>query len=116
VCPSLFVINIGKQGNQVCCRVDGHHSGIGCHHELCVCLFANQSSFPFTNFSCGITNFSMFGCSEQSGAPFFLTAYTMQVRGWHAIAGNKCSDNLKAVLGTMEAILCFKAWLKESSY
>jgi hypothetical protein len=25
VCPLLFVINDGKQGNQLCCRTNGHH-------------------------------------------------------------------------------------------
>jgi hypothetical protein len=38
-------------------------------------------------------------------------------KGWHSLAGNKYGNNLEAVLlGTMEAILCFKARLKESSY
>jgi hypothetical protein len=161
VCPMLFVINDGKQGDQLCCRVNGHHSSINCHHRSCDCLFDDhdnpevecsflstatvnnlrrndcddelhelsiykvdntcrqtiRSSFPRTDFSRGITNLSMIECSEQSGALFFLAALTMQVQGWHALSGDKYrSDNLEAVLGTMEAILCFEAWLKESTY
>jgi hypothetical protein len=58
----------------------------------------------------------MVECSEQSGALFFLAALTMQVQGWHALAGNKYGDNLEAALGTMEAILCFEVWLEELPY
>ena len=40
VCPLLFVINDGKQGDQLCCHVNGHHSSICCHHSWsCDCLF-----------------------------------------------------------------------------
>ncbi len=38
VCPLLFVINDGKQGDQLCCRVHGHHSSILRHHCSCDCL------------------------------------------------------------------------------
>ena len=40
----------------------------------------------------------------------------MQVQGWHALVGNKYGQNLEAVAATMEAILCFDAWLEEPSY
>ena len=40
----------------------------------------------------------------------FVLAYTQ------ALAGNKYGDNLDAVLGTLEAILCFEAWLEEPTY
>jgi hypothetical protein len=219
VCPLLFVINDGKQGDQLCCRVNGHHSSIRRHHRSCDCLFDDldnpdvecsflstatvnslcrngsddelhelsiyrvdnafnriqmgqnphgifmcavvdvmhtvqhgiimyslesfkkglgaqtlqlldrmalsfnktccqtiRSSFPRTDFSRGITNLSLVECSEQSGALFFLAILTMQVQGWHALAGNKYGDNLEAVLGTLEAILCFEAWLEEPTY
>ena len=219
VCPLLFVINDGKQGDQLCCRVNGHHSSIRRHHRSCDCLFDDldnpefecsflstaavnnvcrngcddalhelsiyrvdnafnriqmgqnphgifmcavvdvmhtvqhgiimyslesfkkglsvrrlqlldrmalsfnktccqtiRTSFPRTDFSRGITNLSLVECSEQSGALFFLAILTMQVQGWHALAGNKYGDNLEAVLGTLEAILCFEAWLEEPTY
>ena len=41
---------------------------------------------------------------------------TMQVQSWNALAGNKYVDNVEAVLGTMEVILCLEAWPEESSY
>ena len=75
------------------------------------CRQTIRSSFPRTDFSHGITNLSLAECSKQSGALFFLATVTMQ--GWHALAGNKYGDNLEAVLGTLEAILYFEAWLEE---
>ena len=39
VCPLLFVINDGKQGDQLCCRITSHHSSILRHHRSCHCLY-----------------------------------------------------------------------------
>ncbi|KAI2491812.1 hypothetical protein MHU86_22751 [Fragilaria crotonensis] len=39
VCPLLFVINDGKQGDQLCCRINGHHSSTLRHHRSCDCLY-----------------------------------------------------------------------------
>jgi hypothetical protein len=39
MCPLLFVISDGKQGSQLCCRVNGPCSSICCHHQLRDCLF-----------------------------------------------------------------------------
>jgi len=39
VCPLLFVINDGKQGDQLCCRVNGHHPSQVRHHRSCDCNF-----------------------------------------------------------------------------
>ncbi len=44
VCPLLFVINDGKQSDQLCCRVNGHHSSILRHHRLCDCLYEELDS------------------------------------------------------------------------
>jgi hypothetical protein len=41
VCPLLFVINDGKQGDQLCCRINGHHSSTLRHHRSCDCLYEN---------------------------------------------------------------------------
>ena len=39
ICPLLFVINDGKQGDQLCCRVNGHHRSQIRHHRSCDCVF-----------------------------------------------------------------------------
>ena len=39
VCPLLFVINDGKQGDQLCCRANGHHRSQRRHHRSCDCQF-----------------------------------------------------------------------------
>ena len=220
VCPLLFVINDGKQGDQLCCRANGHHPSIRRHHRSCDCLFDDldnpdvqctflttnaindacrnatddalqdltvyrvdnafnriqmgpnphgifmcavidvmhtvqhgiimyslesfkkclsnktlqlldrmairfdmtccqsiRSSYPRTDFSRGITNLTCVECSEQSGSLFLLAALTMQVQGWHAIASDfDTPQTLEAVLGTMECLLCFEAWLEQPTF
>ena len=39
VCPLLFVIHDGKQGDQLCCRANGHHRSERRHHQSCDCQF-----------------------------------------------------------------------------
>ena len=39
VCPLLFVINDGKQGDQLCGRYSGHHRSTIRHHRSCNCCF-----------------------------------------------------------------------------
>ncbi|KAI2506118.1 hypothetical protein MHU86_8349 [Fragilaria crotonensis] len=39
VCPLLFVINDGKQGDQLCCRTNSHHRSTPRHHRSCDCVF-----------------------------------------------------------------------------
>lgn len=39
VCPLLFVINDGKQGDQLCGRYNGHHRSTVRHHRSCNCSF-----------------------------------------------------------------------------
>ena len=43
----VFVINDGKQGDQLCCCVNGHHSSICCHHQSCDCLFDDLDNPEF---------------------------------------------------------------------
>jgi hypothetical protein len=217
VCPLLFVINDGKQGDQLCCRTNGHHRSQRRHHRSCDCGFDDldnpdvqctflttdaineacrnapddvlhqltvyrvdnafnriqmgqnphgifmcavvdvmhtvqhgiimyclesfkkglgaetlhmmdvmaitfdetccqsiRSSFPRTDFSRGITNLTLVECSEQSGTLFLLSALTMRVQGWHALASS--FPNVEAVLRTMECLLCFEAWLDQPTF
>ena len=217
VCPLLFVINDGKQGDQLCCRANGHHRSQRRHHRSCDCLFEDldnpnvkcsflikdtindvckhgdddavhnltlyradnafnrvemgsnphgifmcavidvmhtvqhgiimyameafkkslnprklamldrmaisfdkkccqsiRSSFPRTDFARGITNLTLVECSEQSGALFLFAALIMQVEAWHEL--DSSFPNLQAVLGTMECLLCFEAWLEQSTF
>ena len=39
ICPLLFVINDGKQGDQLCCCANGHHRSQRRHHRSCDCQF-----------------------------------------------------------------------------
>ena len=39
VCPLLFVINDGRQGDELCGRMNGHHGSMNRHHQSCDCLF-----------------------------------------------------------------------------
>jgi hypothetical protein len=41
ICPLLFVINDGKQGDQLCGRFNGHHRSTVRHHRSCNCSFAD---------------------------------------------------------------------------
>jgi hypothetical protein len=41
MCPLLFVINDGKQGNQLCCPTKSHHRSTPRHHRSCDCVFDN---------------------------------------------------------------------------
>jgi hypothetical protein len=44
VCPLLFVINDGKQGDQLCGRVNGHHSSTRRHHRSCDCVYEDLNN------------------------------------------------------------------------
>jgi hypothetical protein len=217
VCPLLFVINDGKQGDQLCGRVNGHHKSQRRHHRSCNCEFGDldksdvncsflnaedikyvcqhgddndlhrltlyrvdnafnriqmgrnphgifmcavidvmhtvqhgilmyameafkdylnprklqmldrmamafdktccqsmRSSFPRTDFARGITNLTLVECSEQSGALFLFAALIMQIEAWQELAPS--FPNLEAVLGTMECLLCFEAWLDQLTF
>jgi hypothetical protein len=39
ICPLLFVINDGKQGDQLCARFNGHHRSTVRHHRSCNCHY-----------------------------------------------------------------------------
>ena len=78
------------------------------------CCQTIRSSFPRTDFSRGITNLTSIECSEQSGALFLFTALMMQVDAWHELVSS--FPNLPAVLGTMECLLCFEAWLDQYEF
>jgi hypothetical protein len=217
VCPLLFVINDGKQGDQLCCRTNGHHSSTLRHHRSCDCLYDDldnadvhcsfmlsdtvnhvsqfgsqedrrqlsiyrcdnafnriqmgknphgifmcavvdvmhtiqhgiimyaldcfkkhlsteslakldrmahtfdktccqsiRSSFPRTDFSRGITNLTMVECSEYSGSLFLIASFIMREDGEEFL--DKHFPLITAVLGTMEALLCFEAWLDQHSF
>jgi hypothetical protein len=56
ICPLLFAINDGKQGNQLCCHTNSHHRSTPWHHRSCDYVFDNldnpdvQCSFLCTDF------------------------------------------------------------------
>ncbi|KAI2510330.1 hypothetical protein MHU86_4054 [Fragilaria crotonensis] len=215
VCPLLFVINDGKQGDQLCCRTNSHHRSTPRHHRSCDCVFDNldnpnvECSFlrmdyvndacrngtddflqqlsmyrvdnafnrvqmgrnPHGIFMCAVIDVmhtvqhgvimyvlesfktflgaeilailddmalkfdvtclklfvkiflelishaaspTLIECSEQSGTLFLFAALTMQAEVWHAIS--RYIPDLPAVLGTMECLLCFEAWLDADTY
>ena len=60
----------------------------------------------------------MVECSEQSGALFHISSVIMRIRiqGWDFLEQHHPASELRGVLGTMESLLCFEAWLKESTY
>jgi hypothetical protein len=39
ICLLLFVINDGKQGDQICGRFVGHSPHTVCHHRSCDCVY-----------------------------------------------------------------------------
>ena len=78
------------------------------------CCQSIRSSFPRTDFARGITNLTAVECSEQSGALFLFSALIMQVKVWQECAPS--FPNLEAVLGTMECLLCFEAWLDQPTF
>ena len=58
VCPLLFVIIDGKQGDQLCGRVNGHHKSQRCHHRSCNCEFddLNNPDIQFTFLTTNMVN------------------------------------------------------------
>ena len=78
------------------------------------CCQSIRSSFPRTDFSRGITNLTMVECSEQSGALFLITSLIMRQEGWEFLDNH--FPKLDAVLGTMESLLCFEAWLDQLAF
>jgi hypothetical protein len=78
------------------------------------CLQTIRQDFPRTDFARGVTNLTLIECSEQSGTLFLFAALTMQVEVWHAMS--RYIPDLPAVLGTMECLLCFEAWLEADTY
>ena len=78
------------------------------------CCQAICSSFPWTDFSRGITNLTKSECSEQSGTLFLFAALTMQVEEWHLL--ESYFEDVEAVLGTMECLLCFEVWLDQYTF
>jgi hypothetical protein len=68
VCPLLFFINDGKQeGDQLCCRINGHHSSTLRHHRSCDCLYENldDSDFECTFLIADVINHaSQYGSQE----------------------------------------------------
>jgi hypothetical protein len=74
-----------------------------------------QLSFSRANFSSGITSLTSVERSEQSGALFLIaTLIMLVVECWTVLTTS--FHSLKAVLGTMECILCFEAWLDQAMY
>ena len=78
------------------------------------CRQTTRSEFPRTDFARGITNLTQVECSERSGALFLITVLVIQEDCWHLLADS--FENLEAVMGTMECLLCFEAWLDKESY
>jgi hypothetical protein len=78
------------------------------------CCRRIQSSFLWTDFSLGITNLTQVKCSKQSGTLLLFAALTMQVEGWHVL--KRHFTDFDTVLGTMECLLCFEAWLDQLTF
>ena len=53
-------------------------------------------------------------CSKQSGTLSLFAALTMQVDGWRVL--ERHSTDLDTVLGTMECLLSFEAWLDQLTF
>jgi hypothetical protein len=79
------------------------------------CCQSIRSTFPRTDFSRGITNLTMVECSEYSGSLFLIASFIMRVDGWEFL-DKHFPERLDAVLGTMESLLCFEAWLDQHTF
>jgi hypothetical protein len=60
----------------------------------------------------------MVECSEQSGALFLISSLLMRIRmhGWDFLVQRHPALELHAKLGTLECLLCFKAWLDQYTF
>ena len=60
----------------------------------------------------------MVECSEQSGALFHISSVIMRIRiqGWDFLEQHHPASELRGVLGTMESLLCFEAWLDQYTF
>ena len=75
------------------------------------CRLLCRSNYPRADFGRGITNLTQIECMERSGAVFVFTALMMHGEGWEFFAPS--FDNPEAVLGVLECLLLFKAWLSK---
>jgi hypothetical protein len=57
-------------------------------------------------------------CSEQLGALFLISSSIMRLRmqGWDILEQHYPALELRAVLRTMESLLCFEAWLDQYTF
>ena len=107
----MYVLDTFKSGLSVrsLAKLDqmAHVFNKTCCQSIC-------SSFPRTDFARGISNLTMVECSEQSGALFLIASFIMQQDSWQFL--DQHFSQLDAVLGTMESLLCFEAWLDQYSF
>jgi len=78
------------------------------------CRQSCRSNYPRADFGRGITNLTQIECTERSGAVFVFTALMMHGEGWEFFAPS--FDNPEAVLGVLECLLLFEAWLNKETY
>ena len=79
----------------------------------------HRKVYPSTDFSNGITNLTKISASERLGLVFLFVILAQYDIGWNIL--NDCLEkrvntNLKEVLHVFEAMLCFDAWLNQTSY
>ncbi|KAI2512277.1 hypothetical protein MHU86_2153 [Fragilaria crotonensis] len=74
VCPLLFVINDGKQGDQLCCRTNSHHRSTPRHHRSCDCVFDDLDN---PNVECSFLRMDYVNDACRNGKDDFLQQLSM---------------------------------------
>ena len=78
-----------------------------------------RHAYPSTDFSNGITNLSKISASERLGLVFLFVILAQYDHGWAIINDalkGRTDTNLTEILELFEAMLCFDAWLSQSSF
>jgi hypothetical protein len=72
--------------------------------------------FPRTDFTNGITNLTFKTCEEQSGCIFMLVVLLSMAHCDDVLGRLGERTKVRAMLNTMEKILCFEQWTKRESF
>ena len=83
------------------------------HRQTC------RKDYPSTDYSTGITNKTKLSASERVGLVFLFVILAQYDEGWdimYTALRQRSAASLTEVLNVFEALLCFDAWLNQSTY
>jgi hypothetical protein len=105
VCPLLFVINDGKQDDQLCGRVNGHQQSQSRHHRSCNCKFNDLNLLDIQRTFLTTNKVNDICCNADNDVLHNLTLYTCI--GWTMRSiGSRWGKNPMASSCAQSSISC----------